>query len=135
MRSFIRHPSNMPIEFESKSSDKITKQLQNVSIGGLCFKSDLKIKKGTTLNLTIPNLKQRFEEKCIVIWCRKIKKGYMVGVKFLDDQTTFRMRMVEQICYIENYREEIRMKEGRALTSKEASAEWIAKFADKFPKV
>ena len=41
--------------------------------------------------------------------------------------------MVEQLCHIEHYRNEVNRKEGRDISSEEAATEWIAQFADKFP--
>jgi len=43
--------------------------------------------------------------------------------------------MVEQLCYIERYRREVREKEGRELDSSSAAAEWIAKYAANFPRI
>jgi hypothetical protein len=126
----------MSVEIKAKSGQKNNpEKIQNIGAGGLCFISPKSIRKGTQLKINIPNLKKEFEENCIVIWCKKKGSRYEVGVKFLDEQTTFRMRMIEQICYIEHYRNEVLKKEGRELTPKEASAEWILKYADKFPKV
>ncbi len=42
-------------------------------------------------------------------------------------------RMVEQICHIEQYKNEILKAEGRQLDSKQAALEWIQKFASEFP--
>jgi hypothetical protein len=36
--------------------------------------------------------------------------------------------MVEQICFIEHYKNEVLETEGRALTSEQAAAEWIEKY-------
>ena len=136
MRSFIRHPANMPIEFETEKGDgKNELEMQDVSTGGLCFISETIIEEGTHIKINIPNLKSDFAENCVVIRCKKKGKKFEIGVKFLDDQTTFRMRMVEQICYIENYRKEVLANEGRDLTPKEASDEWIEKYAKEFPRV
>jgi len=135
MRSFIRHAANMPIEFSLQANnDPKTQNMQNVSTGGLCFISDSAIPNGSQLNVKIPNLKYPFVEECIVMWCRKAKEKYEVGVKFNDDKTSFRMRMIEQICYIEKYHEEMNSK-GRNLGWKEASQEWIAKYAKDFPQL
>lgn len=136
MRSYIRHPSNMPIEFVSENSELTgTQQMKNVGEGGLSFITEYELKKGMVLTIKIPNLKNELNEKCVVVWCKKSGAHYHIGVKFLNKQSTFRVRMVEQICYIENYRNEILEKEGRNLTAKEASGEWIKKFATKFPKI
>lgn len=136
MRSFIRHPVSVPIDFETNSGKtKKIQTLQNVSRGGLCFISETALKKGNQIKVFIPNRRSKFAEDCIVVWCKKKGESYEIGVKFLDDQTTFRMRMVEQVCYIENYRKEVLAKEGRDLTPKEASDEWIKKYAKEFPRV
>lgn len=136
MRSYIRHPANIPLDYKAEKGKATHVQtLQNVSTGGLCFISETVLIIGTRLEVYIPNLKSDFREECLVVWCRKKRDKYEVGVKFLDDQTNFRMRMVEQVCYIESYRKKILAKEGRELTSKEASDEWIKKYAKDFPKV
>lgn len=41
--------------------------------------------------------------------------------------------MVEQVCYIENYRQEVLRKEGRQLDGEAAAREWIDRFAASFP--
>ncbi len=133
MRSFIRHAANMPIQFDLQTGkNPKMENMQNVSTGGLCFYSDAAIPQGSHLNVKIPNLKYPFLEECIVMWCRKAKKKYEIGVKFNDDKTSFRMRMIEQICYIEKYREEM-ISKGRELDWQEASQEWIIKYAKDFP--
>jgi hypothetical protein len=42
--------------------------------------------------------------------------------------------MVEQVCSIERYRREVEAGEGRVLTAPEAAAEWIARYAGRFPE-
>jgi hypothetical protein len=44
-----------------------------------------------------------------------------------------RARMVEQVCYIENYKKVVYQTEGRLLTAEEAAMEWICKYASQFP--
>lgn len=134
MRSFIRHPVSMPIEFRAEQNENKTDNLYNVSAGGLCFFSDQALDEGTSINIKIPNLKHTFIENCTVVWCNKVKKRYYIGVRFEDHQTAFRMRMIEQLCYIEDYRKQILASEGRELSPKEASSEWIEKYADRFPR-
>ena len=45
----------------------------------------------------------------------------------------FKARMIEQICYIENYRHAAKSDEDRTLTFEEAAMEWIDKYAADFP--
>jgi len=58
---------------------------------------------------------------------------YDVGLRLLDPNDAFRVRMVEQVCHIEHYRNEISAREGRRLTSREAAVEWISKYSASFP--
>ena len=41
--------------------------------------------------------------------------------------------MIEQVCYIENYRRKVKEEQGRELDSKQAAMEWIARNASDFP--
>jgi hypothetical protein len=43
--------------------------------------------------------------------------------------------MVEQIYHIEQYKLRVWEQEHRQLTSEQAAAEWIKKYADTFPKI
>lgn len=70
----------------------------------------------------------------MVAWCKKEGNGFEVGVKFEDKDTEFAMRLIEQACYIEEYRKDVLSQEGRQLTEDEAAKEWIDKFASAFPK-
>ena len=71
----------------------------------------------------------------LVVWSRKHDTHYDVGVEFNNSESKFQVRMLEQICYMEEYKKEILDKDGRVLTSEEAAIEWITKFAAKFPKL
>jgi hypothetical protein len=41
--------------------------------------------------------------------------------------------MVEQVCHIESYKQQILKSEGRKLSPEEAAVEWVSKFAANFP--
>ncbi|MEO0444302.1 MAG: hypothetical protein AAFZ92_11295 [Pseudomonadota bacterium] len=56
-----------------------------------------------------------------------------MGVNFNSDQEAFSARMVEQACYIEQYKKDVFEAEGRVLSSDEAATEWITRFANQFP--
>ena len=135
MRQFIRHPSDVPIEVQSGSHNSYERLCtKNVSFGGLAFSSDAAIEPETIIALRFPYLKPAFEVPAArVAWCQNEGNQYTVGVQFLDSEEAFRVRMVEQICHIENYRREISQREGRELTSEEAALEWISRFASSFP--
>ena len=55
MRRYIRHPSDMPINFQvNESLSPVPHRLKDVSVGGLCFGSDKPLLKGTVIHIHIP---------------------------------------------------------------------------------
>ena len=134
MRHFMRHPASMPIEVSALHTElQALSHLCNVSIGGLAFEASQEVEAGSIISLRIPCVVPVFESVAKVAWCRELDSGYELGVEFLDQDDAFRARMVEQICHIENYKEQVQQTEHRELTSEEAAHEWISKFADEFP--
>ncbi len=136
MRSFIRHPSDVPIEYRIDNSLRASRQrLKNVSFGGLAFGSQSYLAVGADIVVRITGIEPVFEVNGRVVWCRREHGEYSVGVQFLGENDSFRVRMVEQICHIELYKTEVKDKEGRLLSGEEAAQEWIARFAKDFPAI
>ena len=135
MRSFIRHSATMPLKVKSNEKGSQKQSLQNVSAGGLCFHSNYFFPQGVSVNIDIPYLDTPFNESCTVVWCKKTTDHYDVGVTFDSYQTVLRMRLIEQICYIEDYRKEVFNSEQREISADEASREWFQKYADRIFKV
>ena len=133
-RRYIRHPSRMPIRFDLQGDvDHRDEHLRNVSEGGVCFATEVALDPGQSIRLTIPLLGQSHEIDGMVAWCRRTPGSYEVGVRFRSPEDRFSARMVEQLCYIEDYRQQVAREEGRRLTSEEAAKEWIERFAEHFP--
>ena len=134
MRQYIRHPSDIPIEYEL--GDIVAQKeeyLNDIGEGGVSFRAKNNIETGSIIMIRIPLREPIFEEKGIVAWCQKNNDRYDVGVKFKETSSEFRLRMIEQVCHIEHYKSEILEKEGRKLSGKEAAVEWISKYAKDFP--
>jgi hypothetical protein len=134
MRSYIRHPSNVPIDFQleelvAEGSD----YLKNVSQGGLAFHSTVTLEPGTTIRIKIPLVSPVFYAIGKVTYCHPLEDKFEIGIQFLDNNDSFRARMVEQICHIEQYKREALEKDGRHLTGEQAAVEWIEKYASDFP--
>lgn len=137
-RKFIRHPSDIPIEYCLTEVPICQKDsIANVSTGGLSFHSQCFVKPDQWLLLRIPVDGRYFEMKAQVKWCEvcESNSGFYVGVQFSDSSQAFSARMVEQICHIEHYKNKIKEKEGRILSGEQAAAEWIEKFAESFPTI
>lgn len=136
-RQFIRHPSDVPIEY-CFTDEPLCRcdSLSDVSIGGLSFHSTSYIPPEQWLHLHIPINEEHFEIDAQVRWCQlaEDQESYDVGVLFANRDEAFSARMVEQICHIEQYKKAVLATEGRNLTGDQAAAEWIEKFANSFPK-
>lgn len=133
-REYLRHTVNVPLEVTTVSAaPKTARQGINVSYGGLAFTMEECLENGQIIHLRIPTIDPPFEANARVVWCRPEGEQWLVGVEFLDSTHAFQSRMVQQVCSIENYRQEVRKNEGRELTTQEAAAEWIGKFAGRFP--
>jgi hypothetical protein len=134
MRSFIRHPSDIPIEFQMhRGGGGVQPKLKDVSFGGLAFRVSEPVDVGSEIRLSIPGVRPTFEALAHVAWCKPEGDGFTVGVQFLDQDDCYRARMVEQVCHIEHYKAMVLEREGRELSGQEAAREWIAKYAKDFP--
>ena len=136
MREYIRHPSSIPLEVNiADLPGPQNEYLNNISLGGLSFHSKKKMESGTWITIRIPLLRETIQVRCRVVWCKRQGKTYELGVAFSNKEDAFRARMVEQICHIEQYRNEVWQHERRRLTSEQAAVEWIKKYANTFPRL
>lgn len=134
MRSFIRHPSDIPLDIQPEHCPAGSPEmLINISHGGLMFRSQAGILPGTIVNLTLHVPGNDKLVRARVAWCRDKPAGYDIGVEFLSAADSYTVRMVEQVCHIEHYRRKVKAEQGRELTSKQAAMEWIASNASDFP--
>jgi len=138
IRKFIRHPAGVPIQvnldWADDEDDETTDQtITNVSLGGLAFLSHKPLEILQRVRISIPLIQQENYLVGNVVWCEKSDPGYEIGIEFEHSRDVFRLRMIEQICHIEEYRKEVAQQEGRKLSSQEAAKEWISKFAGDFP--
>ena len=136
MRQYIRHPSEMPIRYHLHDTGMHTATRENmhdVSSGGLAFYAEEVLEPGSFIDIKIEVRPPAFIAEGRVVWCRRQRKGFLVGIQFDDTDIEYSLRMVEQVCHIEQYRREILRKEGRRLNSEQAAKEWISRYAEDFP--
>jgi hypothetical protein len=137
MRQYMRHPNDVPIACAvTDNGEGVSgKRLRDIGHGGLSFVADAPIRNGAHVHIKIPVEQPPFEVDGTVVWCRPGEaEHYDVGVEFSTETVEFSVRMVEQICQIEHYRNEVLHHEGRELTCEQAAVEWIANNADTFPR-
>ncbi len=134
MRQYTRQSTEIPIAASiANQRESSNSSLVNLSVGGLCCESSRFIPIGTIINIGIPIDNPIYVEQGVVSWCNERQhEVYDVGICFNKGNETFRSRMVEQVCQIEEYKKEVLEAEGRALNSEQAAKEWINKYADSF---
>ncbi len=131
---FLRHPSDVPINVNaispSMAPDSHRMHAKNI---GLAFKNSSFLRCGIFVKITIPIVQPCFELCGYISRCSKRGHAYEVRVLLMSDMDAMRVRMVEQICYIEHYRRSEAENTGRVISGNEAALEWIRKYASSFP--
>lgn len=134
MRQFLRHPCDLPVELVIRKQTFLPRQrLHNISLGGVACNSPRGFRRGTSIELRIPLLGDAARYPGIVAWSRKQTNDYRVGIAFIDEDTLFRARMVEQACQIESFRRQREQESGIAQPIEGIALEWIAHNAADFP--
>lgn len=137
-RQFIRHPIEIPLEI-IKLPDHLTldNYSKNISTGGIAFKTNQYFVPDDLLQIKIDTLNPIFESYAKVSWCLSTNDPLVfdVGVEFLNEDSTFQARMIQQVCQITLYKNLIRNAKGINLTDEEAAKEWVQKFAADFPQL
>jgi len=132
-RAFFRHPSTAPIQVFPQQQPSEHMSMNDISSGGLAFKSNVFLDEGKMLKIRIPHVDPPFEASCVVRWRRKLDgdNRFEIGVMFLDEQTRFRARMVEQVCHILQFQQQL-AENGRDISFQEAARIWMDEHAADF---
>ncbi len=132
-RHYIRHPSEIPIQI-LLAGEPHNHRMKNISLGGLCVETSHCLPDGTEVIIRIPLLMPQFSATGQVRWCHyRSREDALLGICFGDRETAFAVRMVEQVCHIESYRQQASRQSGVNYSSEEAAIEWIARYAQHFP--
>jgi len=116
-REYIRHPATIPISVTSEQVQEDKRhQVVDVSEGGLCFACADNFSAGDKVHITISVCRPEFNAEGIVCWCKKHANDYLIGVVFMERDVTYALRMVEQICHIEEYRQEAFKQTGEKMS-------------------
>ncbi|MDE2221450.1 MAG: PilZ domain-containing protein [Candidatus Omnitrophica bacterium] len=142
-RHFIRHPLRLPLAYKiikpgaGENKNEVRSETINISMGGLLFPSRHPVKTGTPILIRMP-----FEGKIFNIRAKVVRsvnnsqtKLYDIAVSFPKSKDAFKVKMIEQIYLIAEYRDLRRVKEGVDISLEEASREWIKRYAERFSKI
>jgi len=137
-RRFIRHLLVSPLEFKvAEESGFETTETVNVSEGGLLFMSKQNVPAGTLIDIHMPLYDKIFKIKARVVHGDKDENSelYKLGVSFVSYHDAFKVKLIEQIYLIEEYRVLRSLQLGREMTLQEASREWIKRYSKRFEKL
>lgn len=123
-RISTRFSSNAGINtFMSGRQNPQCECLNDISFEGLSFESQNDYRRGTILTIHIPVTEPSFQVISEIVWCKPNGGNYKMGVKFLQIENGYRMKMLEQLSFIESYRKKMFFDENRSLSCEEASNE------------
>ena len=138
-RRFIRHPICYPLEFEHPSRKiRVRTETLNVSEGGLLFLSRHPLKKNEMIILKRPLQDKVFRVKAKVMHSTKDSENkdlFNVGVSFYRYSDAFKVKLVEQIYLIDEYRMLRSLQLGHELSMQKASEEWIKRYSKRFARL
>lgn len=134
MRKNNRFRSDLPIEclFANHFVDN-SEFLNNISIDGLCFKSNIYLEKDKIITIQIPLMKPLFRAESKVVWCHQKGDSYEVGVKFTNIEKGYRIKTVETLHYLDQYRQQVYFLEKRSIDGSQAHAELFGVLAKSNP--
>lgn len=135
IRRQVRHVTSIPIEVsleDHQNYQAAEDNITNLSLGGWCFVASDRLELNEAIQMRFPVL----DEETLIdgkgVWCNKTTKGYEVGLEFNDPAEVERLKMIEQIRQIENFRNNRERQDGRKLSSEQAAREWISRYAGNF---
>ncbi len=131
LQVYIRHPDDIPIELQQLSHPlPLTNFSQRL---GLICHSQTMLNEGTDVALCVPFVAPSISVSGRINWCRKLDSGFEVGINFESVDASMRVRMLEQLCRIHQYRLHVCQEQGRSLSEEDAALEWIERYAALFP--
>lgn len=137
-RRFIRHLLVSPLEYQVEDEAQFTKtQTIDISEGGLLFTAKEGVEPGKRIDINMPLYERTFHIKATVIHSTKDPDTglYKIGVAFSTYSDAFKVKLIEQIYLIEEYRVLRSLQLGREVSLSEASEEWIKRYSERFKKL
>lgn len=140
-RHFIRHPLCFPLQYkliDKKQKNKTIKSKTiNVSRGGLLFAAKSPADPNSLISIKMPFQNKIFKVLAKVIHCHKNPetKLYNIGVCFDKFSDAFKVKLIEQMYLILEYRDLRTIQLGREISLHEASKEWIKRYSERFKRL
>ncbi|NQZ33681.1 MAG: hypothetical protein HRU06_20620 [Oceanospirillaceae bacterium] len=137
VQSFIQHPSEVPIKMAVSDNQFPLPCIHESTSTGVYIHTTTQYPLNSCVEVEINVQTPAFFAKGYVCSCEPKSDGigFQTGVVFDCPDTAFAVRMIEQVCYIEQYRQKVSLTEGRELSRDGAALEWITQYAANFPEL
>lgn len=132
-KRFIRHPRGFPARFRRAWRAPVELGRPRGDRLGLLLSTRRYVRPGTPLAVSIEAAGEQHGFEAEVVLMRQRGSRFEMGLWMGDEDESYRLRMVEQVCHIEAYRRRVEREEGRSLSSETAALEWIERYAGSFP--
>ena len=126
---YLQHPKAIGLRIEACSS--LPNSAQTLPLG-LIINTQEAFQPGGFVRISHPSLCPETEIHASVLWCRRQDSGYQLALEFRSEEDLYRVRLLEQLCYIKLYQVE-RQRLGEKLSFDRAAEQWIAQYAAHFP--
>ncbi len=135
--SFIHHPAEVPIKLVVSDNQFPLQSIDESACMGVYIHTSTRYVVNSCVEVEINVQTPAFFAKGYICSSEPIQDGigYETGIVFDCPKTAFAVRMIEQVCHIEQYRQQVSLTEGRELTSDSAAIEWITQHAASFPEL
>ena len=142
-RRFIRHPLCFPLTFDVIGSTPIKSAAEkksttiNISMGRILFASKKPVNPGSAIMLKMPFQNKVFNVRAKVVRCEKSPetKLYNIGASFHRLSAAYKVKLIEQLYLISEFRDLRSVQLGREITLERASREWIKRYSERFKKL
>lgn len=142
-RHFIRHPVCFPLSYkmvpgtDASSAEEGKATTINISVGGLMFSATHPAQIGSKVAIKIPFQDKVFNVKGNVVHCEKSieTKFYNVGINFYRITDAFKVKLIEQVYLISEFRDLWSVQQLREVSLEEASREWIKRYSARFKRL
>ena len=151
-RRFIRHPLCFPLTYsvvekapgkpvlkkaEKAGAKEIKSTTINISMGGLLFAAKKPVKVDSLIIIKMPFQDKVFNVRAKVVHCDKNPetKLYNIGCAFHRLGAAYKVKLVEQLYLISEFRDLKSIELGKEISLERASQEWIKRYSDRFRKL
>lgn len=140
-RNYIRHPLSYPFrtriihEGHALHGEELHSESENIGDGGLQFKSDRALPKGTEVEMDLSVENRRFKLDGKVVRCKRIAGDlYNIAVSFHSPSELLKARMMEQVVRIELFKQRLERRYGVKIDFGWLAREWIRRYSSLFAK-